>query len=85
MGCCCGADDDVVETITSIEKENRPCTDVLGLLMFLAAIAFSVLIFLYAIQQGANPSNLIRGTDPWGNLCGGPNASTRPLAAWPSA
>jgi hypothetical protein len=53
--------------------------------MFLAAIAFSVLIFLYAIQQGANPSNLIRGTDPWGNLCGGPNASTRPLAAWPSA
>ena len=71
--------------MTSIEKKNRPCcTDLLGFLMLLAGAGFSGLIFWYSINQGADPAFLTRGVDAWGNQCGGANATTRPLAAWPN-
>jgi hypothetical protein len=48
---CC-SNDDVEEALTSIEKKNRPCcTDILGFLLLVAGLGFSVLIFWFVVPR----------------------------------
>lgn len=85
---CCRARQ---ESISSIKKEGRQCTDLLFLIGFFAFWGISFAIVSWAKANGADPDKIIRGVDMRGRICGRPDWNTDPdggvghlpLTAWP--
>lgn len=65
-----------------IEYENRKCTDVLCLLLFIWFVAVDICFVLYAFSEG-NGLLLLYGTDNVGNLCGDGNLTGSRFLALP--
>jgi len=83
MGLCCCCKDEKKKSLPSIVRD-RGCTDILFLALFLVSWAGLVIIMQMAIQAGANPEKVLRGTDMYGNVCGVSNATIdQKFAAWP--
>jgi len=55
--------------MTTITKD-RGCTDILGLLAFLASWGLVAFILLEAKDLGGDPNKIIRGTNGFGEMCG---------------
>ena len=81
LGCSCQekGDTPLIEI-----KQKRSCTDVPVLLVFIGLWVVVVALLSAAVEKGADPNRLIKGTDYKDRVCGvDDGVSDKPLAAWP--
>lgn len=78
--------DDPEETPpTLVNKNNRHCTDILFLILFIASWGVLGYVYGVAFQRGGNYFRLLRGVDYNGNICGiDANVSSLPFTIWPA-
>ncbi|XP_034241334.1 CTL-like protein 1 [Thrips palmi] len=70
MGCCgCAEDENEQEPPTKGTNQQRSCTDVIWLALFIVFWLFMILIAAFALVYG-NPTRLRNGYDSYGNTCG---------------
>ncbi|XP_023347986.1 choline transporter-like protein 1, partial [Eurytemora carolleeae] len=73
MSCCCNnkVEDEEEEELEG-PMENRSCTDVIFLILFIAYIIGMIILFGYGVATG-DPNRIISGYDVAGDTCGAKN------------
>jgi hypothetical protein len=80
---CCGKTKSFEAGMHRI-KQDRGCTDILFLLLWLVGWAGTFVILFMARQEGADPWRVIRGQDLDGGVCGMGNKTDYPYLAFPN-